>query len=367
MNKKLFIFEAKKFLKEKKNVFIFSLIVFFLGVTFFQTIIQQNELRKKDVRQTISLYNVATQNILTLSDDQILNDEEAKQLNLLNDIADNLNIVVTLKKNNDYIKSYPYQTILFKQMLSLEKDHGISLWENKAIIRQLKRLNVLQEHNINESFDEKGTTGFLFLLTFLKNGFSFFGMIVLILLFMDLWNGEKNSGISLLYILPIKRKDIEYSKLYLAIGVSCVLLAILSIVALLLGTIYSGMGSADFPIVVVANDQQLVIPLKVYVAKGIFLGILGVLVFICCIKLADTLFSQPSIILGVLLLLLGITFGIGQLIPNNYLPLNLIESWQYLSLHGNTKAFIIAIIIQLITVVGLLKLSDLLQEKNYRI
>lgn len=366
MNKKLFIFEAKKFLKEKKNIFVFFLIVFFLGVTFFQTIIQQNELKKKDLRQTISLYNVATQNILTLSDGQILNDEEAKQLNLLSDITDNLNIIVTLKKNNDYIKSYPYQTILFKQMLSLEKDHGISLWENKAIIRQLKRLKVLQEHNINESFDEKGTTGFLFLLTFLKNGFSFFGLMVLILLFMDLWSVEKNSGISLLYILPIKRKDIEYSKLYLAIGVSCALLAILSIAAFLLGTIYSGMGSADFPIVV-SNDQQLVIPLKIYVAKGTFLGILGVLVFICCIKLADTLFSQPSIILGVLLLLLGITFGIGQLIPNNYLPLNLIESWQYLSLHGNTKAFIIAIIIQLITVVGLLKLSDLLKEKNHRI
>ncbi|EOH99255.1 hypothetical protein UAY_02032 [Enterococcus moraviensis ATCC BAA-383] len=364
MNKKLFIFELKKFLKEKKNLFIFSLIVFFLGATFFQTIIRQNELRKKDIRQTVSFYNVATQNILTLSDGQGLGKEETKQLNLLSDIADNLNIVVTLKKNNQYIKSYPYQIILFKQMLSLEKEHGIALWENKAIITQLKRLKILQSQNIDESFDEKGTTGFLFLLTFLKNSFSFLGMGVIILLFMDLWSGEKNSGISLLYTLPIKRKAIEYSKLYLAISISCVILLTSSIIAFLVGTIYSGMGSADFPIVVVSNNQYLVIPLKVYLTKGIFLGILGIIVFICCIKLADTLFSQPSIILSVLLLLLGISFGIAQIIPDNYFPLNLIESWHYFSFHGKFTKFIVAIIIQLTTIVCLLKLSDTLKKRT---
>lgn len=58
-------------------------------------------------------------------------------------------------------------------MLSLEKEHGFALWENEAIITQLKRLKILQSQNIDESFDEKGTTGFLFLLTFLKNSVSF--------------------------------------------------------------------------------------------------------------------------------------------------------------------------------------------------
>jgi ABC-type transport system involved in multi-copper enzyme maturation permease subunit len=362
MNKRLFIFETRKFLKEKKNIFIFFLIAFFLGAVFFQTLIQQSELRKKDIRQTVSLYNVTTQSILTLSEGQTLSEEEKNQLKLLSTIADNLNTVVTLKKNDRYIESYPYQTILFKQMLSLEEDHGIALWENKAIIRQLNRLNVLQEQKINESFDEKGTTGFLFLLTFLKNSFSLFGMFVWVLLFMDLWSGEKNNGASLLYILPIKRRDIEYTKLYLAITVSACLLFLTSIFAFLIGTLHSGTGSADFPIVVVSNNQYLVIPLKEYLSKGFLLGALGVIVFICCIKLADTFFSQPSIILSGLLFLLGISFGIAQLIPSNYLPLNLIESWQFLSLHGNSNAFIIAIIIQLATVACLLKLSDTLKK-----
>lgn len=181
---------------------------------------------------------------------------------------------------------------------------------------------------------------------------------------MDLWSGEKNSGISLLYTLPIKRKAIEYSKLYLAISISCVILLTSSIIAFLVGTIYSGMGSADFPIVVASNNQYLVIPLKVYLAKGIFLGILGIIVFICCIKLADTLFSQPSIILSVLLLLLGISFGIAQIIPDNCFPLNLIESWHYLSFHGNSNQYIVVIIIQLTTIVCLLKLSDTLKKES---
>lgn len=364
MNKKLIKFERKKFLKEKKNLFLFLVIGLFLVALFIQTTVQQKEAKKKDIRQTIALYHTTTQSILTLAGNQTLTKEEQAQLELLSTIAENLDTVASLKKEDHYIESYPYQLNAYKQIQTLEKDYGVVLVEAKIIKKQGDRLQVLQENKIEESFNETGTTGFLFLLTFLKQSFSLFGMIVLLLLFMDLWSEEKNAGGTILYTLPIKRREITNTKFYLAISISVWILLITSVCAFLIGTFYSGLGSINFPIVGIIDNQTVILSLKSYLIKGFLLGILGVFLFILCIKVADALFSQATIIFSSLFLLLGVSFGVEQLYQGSYLPLNLIESWSFLSLHSDTCSFILAITIQLFTFICLLKISDHLSKKR---
>lgn len=297
-----FAFEATKFRKNPKNIFLLVLVltavisgVFYLGSRQSKEI---EKMRREITSHYVQFYSAhldfeqVDQGHLLLEDvyhgDKITSDEVPAVLSLLNSGLKQIDSFYNSLSKDDWREKVSAR-LSYLQVLEELKRLDLPIPEKFSEIdlaSEIEKDKFFLKENIKPDSDIYGYSGIGYANYISGYLFSIFGVFFLCLLFFDLYRQEyENNTIRLVYTLPLERLKIIKTKMRLSFLVYMSSVLILLGMALLAGSIYwKSFGTIGYPVVLTIEKRISSLPTYLYFFINLALFSLFILLILHMIK-----------------------------------------------------------------------------------
>ncbi|KAF1297184.1 hypothetical protein BAU15_06455 [Enterococcus sp. JM4C] len=219
-----------------------------------------------------------------------------------------LNKHSTAYQKDDWREAVSEYILYLKSSMLIENLGGQIVYPEEDIQKLIDKNQYLLDENIPPTNLDASTSALYFVKNSMDYFFSYGGILLIILLFFDLFAKEyEQNTIKLLKLLPIKKEKIYTNKIRLSLIITVALPLIISSVALLISWLYShNLGNLQYPILLEIKNQTVeVVTLKQYLLQS--------LVFFELVTLTTlfTLITLSKLKKDSFLTLIGTTFIMG--------------------------------------------------------
>lgn len=373
MNNSILRLERKLFFRNKIKLMILFLLSGFLVVDYYMTINEQQAFSEQDLMgmqaRYLSIIDLQKSYLVDSKGNSEIQEQNNQILTELIELENLLFDYLRLKNTYLEIDSHSVRVKIVNKLQGLSEKNGVMLMDSKELVREEIYFHQLEEYQLDRSFNNEGISGGLFLLKAMKFWFSFAGLLILVLLFYDVWSKENAGSYRLLFTQPVLRINVLYSKLFFVFMSSFWLLIAIMLIAFSIGAIVKGVGSLDYPILLEMENKVRTVSLQSFLMQVFTLGLFNLFLFSSLLKFLDSFFKHNAIVLLTMLLLILVALGLDNLLLyNNYFPLNLFLGWKFLIFNGTIEysySIVLAIITQVTMASFLLKLSNNKKLKDF--
>jgi len=309
MNINLFIFEFKKTLKQKKNIFFLSSSVAL--VIIFLTLNYNIENSREESRLESLKFTVEESSKVINELPKILEGREPTEIKAIVERKKNEKELVekqitSLEYNNwkDYLE---IQLKLDQNFLKGIKDGSLFGGEPiESVEYRIAMNNELLQKNIEPTDELYSTKGFNFLNSVMSYALSYVGIILIVFFIGDKLSRELEKGtIRFLFTQPISRISALNSKFIFAVLSSLLLILVVALTSFISGSLISGTGTINYPIIQFNNGITFINIADNLIQSGLLF--IFIIIFIVSITLLIATISSNSIIsIGLTILLLGL-------------------------------------------------------------
>jgi len=309
MNMNLFIFEFKKILKQKKNIFFLSFSVTF--VILFLILNYTTEKIREEERIKSLNFSVEERSRVIKDLPKILEGREQTEIEaIVESEKDERELIekqiIALESNNweDYLR---IQLILDQNFLKGIKDGSLFGGEPiESVEYRIAMNNELLQNNIEPTDELYSTKGFNFLNSVMSYAFSYVGIILIVFFIGDKLSRELEKGtIKFLFTQPISRISALNSKFIFAVLSSLLLILVVALTSFISGSLISGTGTINYPIHQLNNEITFINIADNLLRSGLLF--IFIIIFIVSLTLLFATISSNSIIsIGLPISLLGL-------------------------------------------------------------
>jgi ABC-2 type transport system permease protein len=376
----LLLFEGKKIVKSKKSIVMITLFFLLIIVVTFANMSSNNNFERNQIpRLTSNITSIHNAMNQLPKDDKIPKVKKIRENYLWR--IENTEKIIEAHKTGNWKKGLEYQISLDQNTINLLRSGTIVGGEPTAMINS--RLLFNQElldrgiEPINERFPTKG---FNLMKSILNIFLGFSGTILFTLLIGDILATEFEKGtIKILFTQRIKRQKVMSAKLIIALFGSLLLIVVLGLIAFLIGSLISGTGSGEYPVLIHSGGNEIVfIDLFSFILQSFILYAFVLLLVISILFLLSILSNSVILTASIAIILfsvshLGITnYGylksIAHLLPFTYFDTfkiidgSLAESLQNVNISMQTGLVVLSLSIILTLTVSaiLIKRKDIL-------
>lgn len=301
-------FELKKLGKQNKSKLIFVLSIVLIFVLWVMNNWMGEQMATSEyesVQFEIESINDAVLRLPDINETQQIREDYSQRKDLLENRIESLNA-------NDWKADLENQIGLDESFLQgLQKGNVIG-GEPRALVEARLALNEeLLEQNIEPVHETYATQGVNFLRSLLNIFLGLGGVILIVFLTGDILAKELERGtIKLLFTQPVSRVSILNSKFVAATISSLLLLLVVGLLAFLTGSLFSGIGSSDYPILIQEGNAFSFSPIRNFLLQSGILFVLVVVMVMSLSLLISIITSNSTLSISLTIILIGI-FSIG--------------------------------------------------------
>lgn len=334
----LILFENKKFLKRKKNIITFLFLIAVVFGLLFLNHSMSKALREGRIKEYQGDLISLKESLGFLPES---NGENKALEQIFEDTYKEIELIekqINAYQNRDWKTELSIQVErdqLFLEQLSRGNVIG---GEPRVVVNS--RINLHQElitRNIEPVNDIYGTQGYNFVKSMLENIMGIIGLGIFLFIVSDIMSSDLEDGtIKLLFTQPLSRKKVVHAKYVVAVVNSIILIVLLSFIAFVVESIFSGTGNLHYPVELLKNEEIIFINLSTYFIQW-FLLFIGVIFFAISVAfLISALTNNSMLTVGLTIIILVILnlcvsqfrflTSIAHILPTSYVNISSIIS-----------------------------------------
>ncbi|WP_163655400.1 ABC transporter permease subunit [Listeria sp. PSOL-1] len=311
----LMTFEAKKFFRSRKNIAMFIASLFIVtGNYILITIYDNTEVEK-------NFYSVNAgelSNSISELESVAKNQPEAKKaLEITKKEYEIVNHQVLAIEQKDWKTFLNEQVEYDKLQLQGMQQGTVPLEEQQIrdIHKNIALNSYLAAHDLKPEIAGVNKMGFNYTYHLLKLLMPFIGTLFVIILAIDVLNSEKiNKSRDFINTLPFSKTRILHAKMATYIIYVSILLLFVVILAFVVGSIFSGAGSWNYPIAYqgISPEEVTIVSVSIYIMKYLALMLI-LIIFLIFLMTFISLFIQNDfivLIVGLVVVLLPYSLSV---------------------------------------------------------
>lgn len=344
----LMLYEFKKMFKDIKNIVcIVFFIAFIIGFVIVNQKIEKNKLDgwqdelQMRLNCTINQIEVTNQTIAQYGG--VFDSDTARDLKFLDrqqQLISNLIDEYKSKNLQGYLKADIAVEI---HAVEGRKQHvNCQDWQTKEEHEyNIQKLNIFIDKNITPIFEDYCMEGYNFLRLCSSNMMIIILVMLIMILTMESFSSEVEKGTyKLLYIQPISKVKIFFSKFFTRLIVLIVVLGVVIMVGFIILGLKNGFGNLEYPTEMYMNGKVVFVTLREFLHASIPLLITGLLFIFCFCILISCIFNSTSTAISISIPIICICMfafsPIKRFIPFSYVLVNdFLSSSQFGMMSGN--------------------------------
>lgn len=328
---KLFQFELKKMIFNKRFLYLMLFILFFISALFLRNHIFQVTIKQEreayilsSIQESERTVNELQQSILNNPNDEIAKEQEIQMAVIVNTLYD----LRSAFNANNWRQELEIENLYLKQVQAYKTGGGEFSLQNNQINKTL----ALNAEHLATNIEPQHTAYSKAMPNFMKQVVDLllnFGAIIILLIIIgdSLTREFKQRSIYFLFTQPLKKSTIIHSKFWSAFFIYVLIILCSFIVTVCIPFFFGEQGTFSYPILIEQNGTYSFITIKEYLAYTI-ISVTAIIMLVLSLNLFISLLFKNTIVSMILLvsLLIG---GYGILYQLSFFNIEWYNPFQY--------------------------------------